>query len=80
LKLKESKDSRKIRIRREIGNWRSELSSLSHSGLSSDNIKLNIKVRMIFHKYKLTISRAMVTFIEELKQKIQSKPQKNQKK
>jgi hypothetical protein len=44
--------------------------------LSSDNIKLNIKERIIFHKYKLTNSRAIVQFIEGLKQKIQAKPQK----
>jgi hypothetical protein len=74
--LKESKDSRKIRIRRQIGNLRSELSLPSHSGLSSDNIELNIKERIIFHKYELTNYRAIVKFIEELKQKTQSEPQK----
>jgi hypothetical protein len=31
---------------------------------------------IIFHKYTLTNSRAIVQFIEELKQKIQAKPQK----
>jgi hypothetical protein len=52
---------------RQIGKWRSELSLLSHSVLSSDNIKLNIKERVIFHKYKLTNYRAIVKFIEDLK-------------
>jgi hypothetical protein len=78
--LKENKDSRKIRMWRQIGKWRSELSLLSHSVLSSDNIKLNIKERVIFHEYKLTNYRALVKFIEDLKQKTQSKPDKNQKK
>jgi len=70
----------KIRIKRQIGKSRSELSIFSHSGLNSDNIKQNIKEKSIFHKYKLTNSKAIVQFIEELKQKIQAKPQKNQKK
>jgi hypothetical protein len=61
------KDSRKIRITRQIGNWRSELSIPSHSSLNSDNIKLNIKEKIIFHKYKLTNPRAIVQCIEELK-------------
>jgi hypothetical protein len=76
LKLRVSKNSRKIRKRRQIGNWRSELSILSHSGLNSDNIKLNIKEKIIFHKCRLTNPRAVLQFTEELKQKIQAKPQK----
>lgn len=75
-KLRVSKNSGKIRKRRQIGNWGSELSILSHSGLNSDNIKLNIKEKIIFHKCRLTNLRAIVQFTEELKQKIQDKPQK----
>jgi hypothetical protein len=48
MKYQVSKDSRKVRIRRQIDNWRSELSILSHSGLNSDNIKPNINRRSSF--------------------------------
>jgi hypothetical protein len=43
VKNRRNKDSWKIRIQRQISNWRRELSILTESGLSSENIKLNIK-------------------------------------
>jgi hypothetical protein len=43
-----------IRIQRQISNWRRELSILTESGSGSDNIKLNIKKRKTFQKYKVT--------------------------
>jgi hypothetical protein len=53
VKNRRNNDSWKIRIQRQIINWRRELSTLTESGSSSDDIKLNIKKRNIFQKYKL---------------------------
>jgi hypothetical protein len=54
VKNRRNKDSWKIRIQRQISNWRTELSILTESGSSSDNIKLNIKKTKIFQKRKVT--------------------------
>jgi hypothetical protein len=45
VKNRRNKDSWKIRIQRQISNWRRELSILTESGSGSNNIKLNIKNR-----------------------------------
>jgi hypothetical protein len=76
VKKRRNKDSWKIRIQRQISNWRVELSILTESGLSSDNIKLNIKKRKIFQKYKVTNAIEIAQLIEELKQKMQAKAQR----
>jgi hypothetical protein len=45
VKYTTNKDSWKIRIQRQICDWRNELSIVDESGIGSDNIKLNIKKR-----------------------------------
>jgi hypothetical protein len=76
VKSRRNKDAWKIRIQRQISNWRRELSILTESGLSSDNIKLNIKKRKIFQKYKVINSIEIAQLIEELTQKVQAKAQR----
>lgn len=70
------KDFWKIRIQKQISNWRKDLSILTESGSGSDNIKLNTKKRKIFQKYKVTNAREVAELIEKLKQKIQAKAQR----
>lgn len=41
----------KIRMQRQINNWRKEVSILTETGTGSDNRKLNCKERKIFKKY-----------------------------
>jgi hypothetical protein len=65
MKIERNKDSRKIKIRRQIGNGRGELSILSESGLGFDNIQLNIKERNIYQKYKLTNTTEVAQLIEK---------------
>jgi aromatic ring-opening dioxygenase catalytic subunit (LigB family) len=76
VKNRRNKDSWKIRIQRQISNWRKELSILIESGSGSDNIKLNTKKRKIFQKYKVTNTIEIAQLIEELKQKLQAKAQR----
>jgi hypothetical protein len=73
VKNRSNKDSWKIRIQRQISNWRREL---TESGLGSDNIKLNIKERKIFQKYKVTNAIEIAQLIEELKQIVQVNAQR----
>jgi hypothetical protein len=47
-----NKDSSKLRIQRQVSNWRKELSILPKSGTHSNNIKLNIKKRFFFRNMK----------------------------
>jgi hypothetical protein len=49
---------------------------LTESGSGSDNIKLNIKKRTIFQKYKVTNAIEIAQLIEELKQKVQAKAER----
>jgi hypothetical protein len=50
VKSGQNKNCWKIRIQRQISNWRKELSILAESGPGPDNFKLNIKKRKIFQK------------------------------
>jgi hypothetical protein len=52
VKNRRHEDSWKIRIQRQISNWRRVLSIFTESGSSSDNIKLNIKRGKFFRKIK----------------------------
>jgi hypothetical protein len=70
-----NKDSWKIRIQKEISNWRKELSILMESGLGSDKVELDIKERKIFQKYKIN-AKETAELIEKLKQKVQAKAQR----
>jgi hypothetical protein len=54
VKSRQNKSSWKIRIQKQISNWRKELSILAESGPGPDNFKLNIKKRKIFQRYKVT--------------------------
>jgi hypothetical protein len=45
VKTRRNKNSWKIRIQRQINNWRKELSILAESGSGSDTLKLNIQER-----------------------------------
>ena len=45
----------KIRMQKQISNWRKELSILAETGTGSDNEKLNRKKRRIFQKYSVTM-------------------------
>jgi hypothetical protein len=76
VKNRRNKDSWKIRIQGQISNWRTELSILTESGSGSDNIKLNIKKRKIFQKYKVTNAIEIAQLIEDLKHKVQTKAQR----
>jgi hypothetical protein len=67
----------KIRIQRQISNWRKELSILAESGSGPDKFKLNLKKRKIFQKYKVTDPKEVAQLIENLKQKIQAKAQRS---
>jgi hypothetical protein len=66
----------KIRIQRQISNWRKEISIIAELGTGSDNSKLNRKKRKIFQKYKVTNAREVAQLIETLKQKVQAKAQR----
>jgi hypothetical protein len=59
----------KIRMQKQISNWRKELSILAETGTGPDNGKLNRKKRKIFQKYSVTDTRE-----ETLKQKCKQKP------
>jgi hypothetical protein len=52
VKTRRNKDTWKIRIQRQISNWRRELSIFTESGSGSDNIKLNIKRGKFFRNIK----------------------------
>ena len=65
----------KIRIQRQISNWRKELSITAETGTGSNNGKLNRKNRKIFKKYSVTNARD-VQLTETLKQKVQAKSQR----
>jgi hypothetical protein len=65
VKNRRNEDSWKIRIQRQISNWRRELSILTESGSGSDNIKLNLKKRKMFQKYKVTNAIEIAQLIEE---------------
>ena len=66
----------KIRIQKQISNWRKELSTLAETGTGSDNGKLNRKKRKIFQKYSVTNAREVAQLTETLKQKLQAKAQR----
>jgi len=71
-----NKDSWKTRIQRQNKQLEKKLSILVESGAGSDNIKLNIKKRNIFRKYKVTNVRDTVQLIQKLEQKVQAKAQR----
>jgi hypothetical protein len=75
VKSRRNKNSWKIRIQRQISNWRKELSILAKSGPGPDNFKLNVKKRKVFQKYKVTDPKEVAQLIENLKQKIHAKAQ-----
>jgi len=66
----------KIRMQKQIGSWRKELSVIAEPGTGSDNGKLNRKKRKIFKKYRVTNAREVAQFTETLKQKVQTKVQR----
>jgi len=74
-----NKDSWKTRIQRQNKQLEKKLSILVESGAGSDNIKLNIKKRNIFRKYKVTNVRDTVQLIQRTKAESTSKGPKNQK-
>jgi hypothetical protein len=76
VKTRRNRDSWKIRIERQISSWRRELSTLTESGSGSDIIKLNIRERKMFQKYKVTNAIEIAQLIEELMQKLQAKAQR----
>jgi hypothetical protein len=61
-----NKYSWKIRVQRQISNWRKELSVFAESGTASNNIKLNIR-RRFFQKNKVRNAREVAQLIEKLK-------------
>jgi hypothetical protein len=73
VKSRRNKNSWKIRIQRQISNWRKDLSILAESGPGTNNSKLKVKKRKIFQKYKVTDTKEVAQLIENLKQKIQAK-------
>jgi hypothetical protein len=66
----------KIRMQKQISNWRKELSIIGESGTGSDNGELNRKKRKIFQKYRVTNATEVAQFTETLKQKVQAKAQR----
>jgi len=66
----------KVRMQKQISNWRKELSILAETGTGSDNGKLNRKKRKIFKKYSMTNAREVGQLTETLKPKVQAKAQK----
>jgi hypothetical protein len=66
----------KIRMQKQISNWRKELSILAKTGTGSDNGKLNRKKRKIFQKYSVTNAREVGQLTETSKQKVQAKAQR----
>ena len=65
----------KIRMQKQISNWRKELSILVETGTSCDNGKLNRKKGKIFQKFSVTNAREIGKLTETLKQKVQAKAQ-----
>jgi hypothetical protein len=57
----------KIRMQKQISNWRKELAIIAEAGTGSDNGKLNRKKRKIFKKYRVTNAREVAQLIETLK-------------
>jgi len=66
----------KIRMQKQISNWRKESSILAETGTGSDNGKLNRKKRRILQKYSMTNAREFGQLTETLKQKVQAKAQR----
>jgi len=66
----------KIRMQKQISNWRKELSIIAETGTGSDNGKLNRKKRKIFQKYVVTNTTEVAHLTEILKQKVQAKAQR----
>jgi len=66
----------KIRMQRQISNWRKVLSIIAETGTGSDNGELNRKKRKIFKKYRVTNAREVVQLTETLQQKVQAKAQR----
>jgi hypothetical protein len=66
----------KIRMQKEISNWRKELLILAQTGTGCDNGKINRKNKKIFQKYSVTNAREVEQLTETLKQKVQAKTQR----
>jgi hypothetical protein len=66
----------KIRMQKQISNWRKELSIMAETGTGSDNGKPNRKKRKILQKYRVTNAREVAQLTETLKQKVQAKAQR----
>jgi len=67
----------KIRMQRQISNWRKELSITAETGTGSDNGELNRKKRKIFKKYRVTYAREVAQLTQTLQQKVQAKAQRH---
>jgi hypothetical protein len=63
----------KIRMQKQIRNWRKGLSIIAESGTVSDNGKLKKKKRKIFQKNRVTNAREVAQL---MKQKVQAKAQR----
>jgi hypothetical protein len=63
----------KIRMQKQINNWRNELSIIAEAGTGSDNGKLSRKKRKIFKKYRVTNTKEVAQLTETLRQKVQAK-------
>jgi len=66
----------KIRMQRQVSNWRKELSITAETGTESGNGKLARKKWNIFKKYRMTNAREIAQLTETLKQKVQEKSQR----
>jgi len=66
----------KIRMQKQISNWRNELSIIAETGTESDNWKPNRKKRKIFKKHRVTNATQVAQLTETLKQKVQAKAQR----
>jgi hypothetical protein len=66
----------KIRMQKQISNWRKELPIIAETGTGSDIGKLNRKKKKSFQKYSVTNAREVGQLTETLKQKVQAKAQR----
>jgi hypothetical protein len=67
VKSRQNKNSWKIRIQKQISNWRKELSILVESGPGPDNFKLNIKKEKFFSEIQINRPQRSSTTDRKLK-------------
>ena len=65
----------KIRMQKQISNWRKEVPITAETGTGSDNEKLRNK-RKIFQKYSVTNDRKVAQLTQTQKQKVQATAQR----